>query len=163
MFGRTLSAATGGKRQERFYMGGFLDFLFLFFSFALFSPHHQPRRRLQVPHTMARRPTIISTPAGSLLLALFRLAVLFVSPVAPSFTNDFSGYPSGAQACLYDAADQSGCQGDTSQAMNACLCGGGDGGSEFVTTAGACIGADDAGDLRSTWVCSHRRKISLGV
>lgn len=114
---------------------------------------------------MERRP-IIPTPAGSLLLqALFRLAVLlFVSPVATSFTNDFSGYPAGAQACLYDAADQSGCQGDTSQAMNACLCaGGGDGGSDFVTTAGACIGADDAGDLRSTWVCSHHRKISLGV
>lgn len=92
-----------------------------------------------------RRKTRPSLHAGILflLLAVSRLAI-------STFTNDFSGYPSGAQNCLYDAADQSNCQGDTSQDMNSCLCGNG---GHFVTNAGTCIAQADSGDMRSTWVC----------
>lgn len=112
---------------------------------ALSAKHSTPRPLSCCPGvgqltTMDRRP--LPHELLLLLLAVSR-------PATATFTNDFSGYPAGAQDCLYDAADQSNCQGDSSQEMNSCLC---SNGGDFVTDAGTCIAQADSGDMRSTWV-----------
>lgn len=62
--------------------------------------------------------------------------------------NDFSDYPYGAQQCLYDASDNSGCDGDTVPEMNECLCGNG---GDFVTNSAKCVAHKDSDDMESTY------------
>lgn len=62
--------------------------------------------------------------------------------------NDFSDYPSGAQQCLYDASDYSGCKGDTVPQMNQCLCGNG---GDFVTNSAICVAEKDCDDMENTY------------
>ncbi|KAJ9143464.1 hypothetical protein NKR23_g6620 [Pleurostoma richardsiae] len=77
------------------------------------------------------------------------ISALVLSPSAlAAFQNDFSGYPAAAQQCLYDAADASGCSGDTVTEMNSCLCGNTGG---FVVDSAACVGASDEGDVESVY------------
>lgn len=80
--------------------------------------------------------------------SLFATALLFASGASAAFQNDFSAYPSGAQSCLYQAADSSGCDGDTVAAMNTCLCGNEKGG--FATLAAKCLGPNSP-DLDTTY------------
>lgn len=62
--------------------------------------------------------------------------------------NDFSDYPSGAQQCLYDASNHSGCNGDTVPEINQCLCGNG---GDFVTKSAKCVAEEDSDDLENTY------------
>lgn len=80
------------------------------------------------------------------------LALLFITSsvaiIQRTIINDFSDYPSGAQQCLYDASDNSGCDGDTVPEMNECLCGNG---GDFVTNSAKCVADNDSGDMESTY------------
>ncbi|TPX12349.1 uncharacterized protein E0L32_006996 [Thyridium curvatum] len=104
-------------------------------------------------------------PAAALRLFLLLLLAATSAPTArAAFKNDFSGYPTGAQACLSRAADASGCDGDTVQAMNECLCGNQGG---FVLGSAACVARSSAPDLEATYEtlathCSDS-KTPLGV
>lgn len=93
-------------------------------------------------YKMHRRPQKWS----QLFVLLVTVSYLGVDGTAVQ--NDFSDYPPGAQQCLYDASDNSGCDGDTAPEMNECLCG--DGG-DFVTNAAKCVAEKDSGDMESTY------------
>ncbi len=82
-------------------------------------------------------------PSLCLPLPLFLLA-----STASAFTNDFSKYPTGSQQCLNNAANASGCNGDTVEQMNSCLCGNG---GNFVLAAAACISQTDSSDLETVY------------
>ncbi|ROW06522.1 hypothetical protein VMCG_04291 [Cytospora schulzeri] len=89
---------------------------------------------------------ILPQRRSQLLVLLFTASSLAADRRA--VTNDFSDYPSGAQQCLYDASDDSGCNGDTVPEMNSCLC---DNGGDFVTNSAKCVAEKDSIDLESTY------------
>ncbi|KAK2772017.1 hypothetical protein CKAH01_14124 [Colletotrichum kahawae] len=87
---------------------------------------------------MAPRHRTRILPPSSLLISYL------ASTAQAAFTNDFSAYPSSARACLYKAADASGCTGDTVTEMNHCLCGNG---GNFVTSTASCVASTDHDEL----------------
>ncbi|KUI73701.1 hypothetical protein VM1G_09412 [Cytospora mali] len=90
--------------------------------------HFRPKRRTQ------------------LLVLLFMASSLAID--RRIVTNDFSDYPIGSQQCLYDASDNSGCDGDTVPEMNKCLCGNG---GDFVVNSAKCVAKNDSDDMESTY------------
>lgn len=104
-----------------------------------------PETRPPLSYTMDRQPKRRPQASSRRLMLLLAAS----TPAIAAFQNDFSGYPAGAQDCLYDAADSSNCSGDTAQEMNSCLC---SNGGSFITNSGTCIAGADSGDMRSTWV-----------
>lgn len=97
--------------------------------------------------TMHGRSRHRNSPRQFSLLLNVLLFTTTTTTVLAAFTNDFSGYPAGAQQCLYDASDSSGCNGDTVAEMNTCLCQT----SGFAASSAQCVGRKDAGDLESTY------------
>lgn len=72
-------------------------------------------------------------------LQILLLLIFTALPSAAVVENDFSYYPSAAQSCLYSAAENSECNGDTVPEMNNCLCGNKKGG--WVTLTADCLGS----------------------
>ncbi|KFH46109.1 hypothetical protein ACRE_030420 [Hapsidospora chrysogenum ATCC 11550] len=68
----------------------------------------------------------------------------------PSFAveNDFGFYPEGAQSCLDKASEGANCEGDTTNALNKCLC---SNTNDFITNAAECIGRDSPRDVDATY------------
>jgi hypothetical protein len=77
------------------------------------------------------------------LLPLLALLQLTTAAVV-----DFSLYPTGAQACLYNAASASQCGTSSVPVFNSCVCSNGGG---FIDSAAKCIAANDKGDLNSVY------------
>ncbi|TQV96668.1 hypothetical protein V2A60_002947 [Cordyceps javanica] len=94
--------------------------------------------------TRYRYPATGAAPC--LLFALF--FVLIAAPSALAFEANFDFYPKDAQPCLYDAAKASKCQGDSSQALNACFCGNG---GSFVKLTAQCLGKKDKKDVAKVY------------
>ncbi|KAL2132623.1 hypothetical protein VTI74DRAFT_3587 [Chaetomium olivicolor] len=79
------------------------------------------------------------------------LALLLVSLPPAAVANDevnFNFYPTGAQNCLYAAAEASKCKSQTMGETNSCFC---RNGGNFVTNAAKCIGKSSRSDLQKVY------------
>ncbi|KAI0122972.1 hypothetical protein BJ170DRAFT_119539 [Xylariales sp. AK1849] len=74
--------------------------------------------------------------------------------------NDFSAYPSGSQACLTDAADQSQCTGDTGEELNQCLC---TNQGNFIYNTASCVAKDSPSDLKTVYATLKANCAGTGV
>ncbi|OAR02063.1 hypothetical protein LLEC1_03388 [Akanthomyces lecanii] len=105
---------------------------------------------------MGRPSRGLASRAGPCILTIFFFLVV-AAPTVLAFDPNFDFYPKDAQACLLDAAKASKCQGDTSAALNACLCGNGGG---FVVRTAQCLGKKDKKDVAGVYdtmadACAH--------
>lgn len=69
--------------------------------------------------------------------SLLTYVLFLINLVRCSLDVDFSAYPAQTRTCLRDAADDSGCSGDTVAEINKCLC---SNTGNFVIASAACIG-----------------------
>jgi len=76
------------------------------------------------------------------------VVLVLASTASAAFKNDFSGYPQDSRNCLVTASDSSGCNGDTVQEMNTCLCGNQ---GNFVLSAASCIAKSASWDLDAVY------------
>ncbi|KAI0603432.1 hypothetical protein F4775DRAFT_598538 [Biscogniauxia sp. FL1348] len=86
---------------------------------------------------------ILLLPPSLVLSLLLQTAPTIVR----ALENDFSAYPSGSQQCLYDAADQTTCTGNSGAELNQCLC---RNKGNFYNTA-TCVAKASPSDLVAVW------------
>ena len=99
-----------------------------------------PPRRLTPLHTMYARKC-------PMLLTI--LAILLLTDTSHARAKiKISLYPKNSLPCLNKSADLAGCNGDTEQAMNSCLC---SNGGDFVTNTASCVGRQAPGDVSAVY------------
>ncbi|KAL7626284.1 hypothetical protein AAE478_003054 [Parahypoxylon ruwenzoriense] len=86
--------------------------------------------------------------------------ILHQARVSAGVNNDFSAYPEGSQSCLYDAADQSRCSGNTGQELNECLC---TNKGNFIYNTAQCVARESSGDLDAVYETLKNNCAGTGV
>ncbi|KAI5928604.1 hypothetical protein F4810DRAFT_705542 [Camillea tinctor] len=96
---------------------------------------------------------ILLLPPSLVLSLLLQTAPTIVR----ALENDFSAYPSDSQQCLYDAADQTSCTGNTGAELNQCLCRNkgnfidGNSGILCLYNTATCVAKTSPSDLVAVW------------
>ncbi|KAI0145672.1 hypothetical protein F4776DRAFT_367679 [Hypoxylon sp. NC0597] len=88
------------------------------------------------------------------------LSITLHTHVSTALENDFSSYPQGSQQCLSDAADQSGCSGNTGQQLNECLC---KNQGNFIYNTASCVAKSSPGDLNAVYDTMQNNCAGTGV
>ncbi|KAI0850964.1 hypothetical protein F5Y00DRAFT_23244 [Daldinia vernicosa] len=94
------------------------------------------------------------------LPASLLLSIAVQTQVSLAIDNDFSAYPEGSQQCLYDAADDSKCTGNTGNEMNRCLC---SNKGNFIYNTAVCVAKQSSADLNAVYDTMENNCAGTGV